>query len=225
MRKKNLKILSGPSGQISPKRNRQESEGREWGVGSVVVGFLVFGVPRFSLQRSQNPLKQEFCDLWTENRGAPKTRNPTTTDPTPHLESAMPLALFKSLSVGNMFHLELGVEWIFTPRLFSPFFRLWRSSQGPKIRHKIRLFLKENTQNKKIRHSICPQNPSLLAETSIAKSVTLTRKIRRIHSAETCFLRACLTLFRIRGLFEGLVTQPLDPSLPKGPCGTNNTTA
>ena len=24
-----------------------------------------------------------FWDLWTENRGAPKTRNPTTTDPTP----------------------------------------------------------------------------------------------------------------------------------------------
>ena len=25
-----------------------------------------------------------FGDLWTENRGAPKTPNPTTTDPTPH---------------------------------------------------------------------------------------------------------------------------------------------
>ena len=60
------------------------SEGREWGVGSVVVGFGVFGAPRFSAQRSQNPLKSVFWDLWTENRGAPETPNPTTTDPTPH---------------------------------------------------------------------------------------------------------------------------------------------
>ena len=41
------------------------SEGREWGVGSVVVDFRVFGAPRFSVQR-------------------PKPRNSTTTDPTPH---------------------------------------------------------------------------------------------------------------------------------------------
>ena len=25
-----------------------------------------------------------LCDLWTDNRGAPKTPNPTTMDPTPH---------------------------------------------------------------------------------------------------------------------------------------------
>ena len=31
-----------------------KSEGREWGVGSVVVEFGVFGAPRFSVQRSQN---------------------------------------------------------------------------------------------------------------------------------------------------------------------------
>ena len=34
-----------------------KSEGRKWGVGSVVVGFEVFGVLRFSVQMSQNPLK------------------------------------------------------------------------------------------------------------------------------------------------------------------------
>ena len=49
----------------------------------VVVGFGVFGAPRFSVQRPQSPLKQAFWDLWTENRGAPKTPNPSTTDPTP----------------------------------------------------------------------------------------------------------------------------------------------
>ena len=52
------------------------------GVGSVVVGFRGFwGAPIFRLP---NPLKYVLWDLWTENRGAPKARNPTTTDPTPH---------------------------------------------------------------------------------------------------------------------------------------------
>ena len=35
----------------------QVSEGRKSGVRSVVVEFGVFGAPRFSVQRSQNPLK------------------------------------------------------------------------------------------------------------------------------------------------------------------------
>ena len=34
---------------------------------------LAFGAPRFSVQRSQNPLKSVFWGLWTENWGAPKT--------------------------------------------------------------------------------------------------------------------------------------------------------
>ena len=55
------------------------SEGRAWGVGSVVEGFGVFGAPRFSVQRSQNAYFKGFWDLWTENRGAPKT--PTTIQP------------------------------------------------------------------------------------------------------------------------------------------------
>ena len=57
---------------------------KEWGVGSVVVEFGVFGAPRFSVQRSQNACFKGIWDLWTENRGAPKTPNSTTTDPTPH---------------------------------------------------------------------------------------------------------------------------------------------
>ena len=40
--------------------------------------------PQFSVQRSPNTYKG-FRDLWTENRGAPKTPNATTTDLTPHL--------------------------------------------------------------------------------------------------------------------------------------------
>ena len=45
---------------------------REWGVGSVVVGFHVLGAPRLSVQRSRKPLKYVFWELWTGNRGAPK---------------------------------------------------------------------------------------------------------------------------------------------------------
>ena len=62
----------------------ESSEGQKWGVGSVVVEFGVFGAPRFSVQRSQNACFKGFGDHWTENRGAPKTPNSTTTDPTPH---------------------------------------------------------------------------------------------------------------------------------------------
>ena len=61
------------------------SEGRKWGVRSVVVEFGVFGAPQFSVQRSQIPIFKVFWDLCTENRGAPKTPNSTTTDLTPHL--------------------------------------------------------------------------------------------------------------------------------------------
>ena len=39
------------------------SEGREWGVGSVVVEFGVLGAPRFSVQRSQNTCFKGFWDL------------------------------------------------------------------------------------------------------------------------------------------------------------------
>ena len=34
------------------------SEGRGWGVGSVVIGFRIFGAPRFTVQRSQKPFKK-----------------------------------------------------------------------------------------------------------------------------------------------------------------------
>ena len=60
------------------------AEGREWGDGSVVVGFCVFGAPRFSVKRSQNTCFNGFGDLWSEIRCAAKTRNPTAVDPTPH---------------------------------------------------------------------------------------------------------------------------------------------
>ena len=55
----------------------------ERGVGSVVVEFGVLGVPRFSVQASQNTCFKGFWDLGAENPGAPKTPNPTAMDPTP----------------------------------------------------------------------------------------------------------------------------------------------
>ena len=59
-----------PWSEFPPQRN---SEGREWGVGSVVVEFGVFGAPRFSVQRSQNTCFKGFWDLWTEKSGRPKS--------------------------------------------------------------------------------------------------------------------------------------------------------
>ena len=49
------------------------SDGREWGVGSVVVG-SAFGAPQIFENSIRNPSKQGFWGLWTEHRGAPKTQ-------------------------------------------------------------------------------------------------------------------------------------------------------
>ena len=76
------------------------SEGREWEVGSVVVEFGVFGAPQFSLRRSQNPLKEVFWDVGTENRGAPKRQiQPRRIQP-PILG---PLISFLRQAPGNLF--------------------------------------------------------------------------------------------------------------------------
>ena len=72
------------------------SEGREWEVGAVVVDFRVFGAPRFSVQTSQNTYFKGFWGLWKENRGAPKTRKSTATDPAPH---SRPSEFFEVISV------------------------------------------------------------------------------------------------------------------------------
>ena len=43
------------------------------------------GRPNFQSRGPQTPIFKGFWDLWTENRGAPKTPNSATTDLTPHL--------------------------------------------------------------------------------------------------------------------------------------------
>ena len=48
------------------------SEGRKWGVRSVVVEFGVFGAPWFSVQRSQNPLKIGIWGPLDGKSGRPK---------------------------------------------------------------------------------------------------------------------------------------------------------
>ena len=48
------------------------------------LNLAFLGRPDSQFRGPQNPSKQIFWDLWTENRGAPKTPNSTTTDPTPH---------------------------------------------------------------------------------------------------------------------------------------------
>ena len=87
-----------------PIKRSMTSEGRKWGVRSVVVEFGVFGAPQFSVHKSQNPLKEVFGDLWTENWGAPKTPNPTTTDLTPHLRPSDTLTTHTPLIKGVEVH-------------------------------------------------------------------------------------------------------------------------
>ena len=50
----------------------EESEGREWGVGSVVVEFGVFGAPRFSVQSSPKPFKTSILGALEWKSGRPK---------------------------------------------------------------------------------------------------------------------------------------------------------
>ena len=45
------------------------------------------------------PIFKGFWDLWTENRGAPKTPNSTTTDLTPHLRPSEQMPMSMSVSV------------------------------------------------------------------------------------------------------------------------------
>ena len=62
------------------------SEGRNGGSDTSWLNLAFLGRPDFpSGQRSPNTYFKGFWDTWTENRGAPKTPNSTTTDLTPHL--------------------------------------------------------------------------------------------------------------------------------------------
>ena len=49
------------------------------------LNLAFLGRPNFSPEVPKIPIFKGFWDLWTENRGAPKTPNSTTTDLTPHL--------------------------------------------------------------------------------------------------------------------------------------------
>ena len=51
------------------------SEGRKWGVRSVVVEIGVFGAPRFSVQRSPNTYFERVLGLLDGKSGRPKNAN------------------------------------------------------------------------------------------------------------------------------------------------------
>ena len=48
------------------------------------LNFAFLGSPDFQSRGPKKTYFKGFWGLWTENRGAPKTRKSTTTDPTPH---------------------------------------------------------------------------------------------------------------------------------------------
>ena len=66
-----------------PKRNKVWSEGREWGVGSVVVG-SAFGAPWIFAPRRSETLQNKGFQASGLQIGTPKNADPTTTDPPPH---------------------------------------------------------------------------------------------------------------------------------------------
>ena len=90
-------------------------------VGSVVVEFGVFGAPRFSVQRPQNTCFKGLWEVWTESRGAQKTPNSTTTDPTPHSRPS-------EVGFGQRGPLERGS---FQKSPFSTYSREFRDSREP----------------------------------------------------------------------------------------------
>ena len=63
----------------------------------------LFGAPRFSVQRSQNTYFKGFEELWTENRGAQKKRNPL--DQPRRIQSPIlgPLRLQTSFPARNLY--------------------------------------------------------------------------------------------------------------------------
>ena len=73
----------------SPTRNYTHDQRAE--NGGLDLAFL--GGPDFQSRGPQIPIFKGFWDLWTQNRGAPKTPNPTTTDPTPHLRPSEMIVL------------------------------------------------------------------------------------------------------------------------------------
>ena len=59
------------------------------------LNLAFLGRPDFQSRGPQIPIFKGFGDLWTENRGAPKTPNSTTTDLTPHLRPSELMCIFE----------------------------------------------------------------------------------------------------------------------------------
>ena len=110
---------------------KMTAEGRQWCDGSVVVGFRVFGAPQFSVQRSQNTCFKRFGVLWAEIRCAPKTRNPTAMDPTPH---SQPLNSQDQNQVGRKRHLDVTTQKLprddFCPSIVLQLLKVWLQEYG-----------------------------------------------------------------------------------------------
>ena len=71
-----------------------KSEGRKWGVRSVMVGFGAFlGRPDFQSRGPQIPIFKRVLGPLDGKSGRPKNANPATTDPTPHLHPSEQLKL------------------------------------------------------------------------------------------------------------------------------------
>ena len=129
--------------------------------------------------------KPMFCNLVAFTTGITKTSETIQTATNKVVEC------WVSGYLGSMFHLELGVDFdrgfssgFSRPNYFRPFSVFGEAHKVPKSVTKSFLFpTKHKTTNPPQNPS---QNPFLLAEKSIAKSVTVTRKIRRISTQLRC---------------------------------------
>ena len=72
-----LCVFSLPSGRNCAQRAANGGSDPSW------LNLAFLGRPDFQSRGLQIPIFKGFWDLWTENRGAPKTPNSTTTDLTP----------------------------------------------------------------------------------------------------------------------------------------------
>ena len=90
------------------------SESRKWGVRSVVVEFGVFGAPRFSVQRSQNPLKIGVRGPLDWKSGRPKNAkfNHDGSDP--------PFAAFWEISLDSQYLLNQSCVALVLPETPKP---------------------------------------------------------------------------------------------------------
>ena len=89
------------------------------------------GAPIFS-PKVQNTYSKGFGDLWTENRGAPKIRKPTTMDPTPHSWPSLKYtSKSNSYCIALQMYIAVHLQSVLQVFVFLWTLRSWKDSASP----------------------------------------------------------------------------------------------